>query len=176
MADFVYLIPGDVNDPNFKIQVPRKAALQSELIKSMIQDDDDDDEPVIPLQDMKRTTLEKVVEFLVKHMDDPMREIIKPLQTTDMKSLVGEWDANFMDMEVDRLLDLTLAANFLDIPTLLDLSLAKIATMVKDRNPDEVKQIFKIEGDISPDEERQIREENPWIFDIPGVTRQSEGL
>ena len=166
----VLLIPGG-EDSSCKMEVPAKAAMMSELIKSMLQDDDDDNEiPEIPLQEVSKEILEKVIEFTVKHMDDPMKEIPKPIPTNDMKELVGEWDANFIDLEQETLFKVILAANFLDIQPLLDLGIAKVASMIKGKEVDQVKKIFNINEDITPEEEKKVRDENPWIFDVSQQT------
>ena len=57
------------------------------------------------------------------------------------------------------LLQLILAANYLDIKPLLDLTCAKIASMMKDKTTEEKRQIFNIVNDFTPEE---VREENKW--------------
>ena len=60
------------------------------------------------------------------------------------------------------LLQLILAANYLDIKPLLDLTCAKIASMMKDKTTEEMRQIFNIVNDFTPEEEAKVREENKW--------------
>lgn len=166
----VRLLAGSVGNPDgtpFQVQVTRKAACMSELIKSMLADDDDVDEvPEIPLLEVPREVLELVVAFINKHCNDPMRTIPKPIPTSDIKQLVSEWDAEFIDLEQEKLYRVILAANYLDIPSLLDLGITKFCCMIKDKNLDEIKQMLNIEGDITPEEERRIREKNDWIWDV----------
>ena len=165
MSDQVHLLPEGKDE--LRVTVSRKAAEMSELIKSMLADDDDDSEiPEIPLLEVSSDVLKKVVEFLNKHKDDPMKQISKPITTTILKDIVGEWDAEFADLEQEPLFKLILAANYLDIPSLLDLGICKLATMVKGKEPDEVKKMFNIEADITPEEEKMVRDQNPWIFDV----------
>lgn len=161
----VVLIPGG-EDASFKVRIPRKAALMSELIASMLKDDEEDEESEIPLQEVSKDILLKVVEFLTKHMEDPMKEIVKPIVSNKMEELVGEWDAKFIDLEQEPLFRVILAANYLDIPSLLDLGIAKVASMIKGKEPDEVKKIFGIDADITPEEEKMVRDQNQWIFDV----------
>jgi S-phase kinase-associated protein 1 len=184
----VILLASDWNQgtpslPNGKIQVSRKAIEQSKLIQSMLVDDDDDDDaPEIPLFEVSWATLRKVVDFLEHHEHDPMQEIAKPIQTTDIVKLVGEWDANYIacayesgvhgydptdpnKVNQEKLIHIILAANYMDIPPLLELGLCKLATMVKGKEPDEVKKLFNIAMDITPEEEKSVRDANPWIFE-----------
>jgi len=169
--DKVVLLPG--GEDAGKVTISRKAACMSELMKSMLADDDDPTEvPEIPLLEVSKDILDKVVEFLNKHKDDPMKEIAKPIQTNDIVAIVGEWDAKFIDLEQEPLFKVILAANYLDIPSLLDLGICKLACMVKGKEPDEVKKMFNIEPDITPEEEKLVRDQNPWIFDVSTTSAQ----
>jgi S-phase kinase-associated protein 1 len=38
--------------------------------------------------------------------------------------------------------------------------------MIKDKEPDEVKKIFHIDADITPEEEKMVRENNMWVFEL----------
>lgn len=42
-----------------------------------------------------------------------------------------EWDAKFVEVEQEMLFELILAANYMDIKSLLDLTCAKVASMIK---------------------------------------------
>ena len=159
----VILLPGGAD--NDKIQVSRKAAEMSNLIADMLREDEDD-EPEIPLPNVQRVTLEKVVEFCEKHAEDPMPRIVRPIKSADMVEVVGEWDAKFIDLEQTMLFNVILAANYLDLSDLLDLGCAKIASMIKGKTPDEIKDLFHIEKNATPEEEDQIKKENQWIFEV----------
>lgn len=152
-----------------KIKIPVKIGIQSKLINTIInQDDDDDDDDIennleIPVANLTAPILKKVIEFLQYHFDNgPMDEIEKPLKSIDLKEIVSIWDAEYIDLENEILFELILAANYLDIKSLLDLSCAKVATMIKGKTPEEIRQTFNIVNDFSPEEEEQIREENKW--------------
>ncbi|MCI79441.1 SKP1-like protein 1B-like, partial [Trifolium medium] len=63
------------------------------------------------------------------------------------------------------LFELILAANYLDIKRLLDLLFQATADMIKDKTPEEVRKIFNIKNDFSPEEEAEVRRENQWAFE-----------
>ena len=50
----------------------------------------------------------------------------------------------------------------MDIKPLLELSCAKVASMIKGKSVQEVRSLFNIENDFTPEEEAQIMEENKW--------------
>lgn len=58
-----------------------------------------------------------------------------------------------------------MAANFLDIPKLLDLCTTTVANMIRGRPADEMRDILGIECDLNEEELRQIEIENVWLAD-----------
>ena len=66
---------------------------------------------------------------------------------------------------VEPRFELILAANYLDIKALLDLTCAKVASTIKGKSPEEIRTQFNISSDFTPEEEAQIREEQKWCED-----------
>ena len=60
------------------------------------------------------------------------------------------------------LFDLILAANYMDIKSLLDLACKRVAAEIKDKTPDEIRSRFGLENDLTPEEEEQVKRENTW--------------
>lgn len=76
---------------------------------------------------------------------------------------MSAWDEQFISQGTqEEILELILASNYLDIKSLLELSCAKVATMIKGKSPEEIRETFGIINDFTPEEENQIREENKW--------------
>jgi S-phase kinase-associated protein 1 len=128
-------------------------------------DDDDEEKDDIPLPNVKSEVLKKVIEFCEHHLEEPMTEIEKPLKSQNMADVVQQWYANFVDLEQVLLFELILAANYMDIKPLLDLTCATVASMIKGKTPEEIRQTFNIANDFTPEEEAQVREENKWCED-----------
>jgi S-phase kinase-associated protein 1 len=116
----------------------------------------------IPLPNVKSQVLQKVIEFCEHHLQEPMTEIEKPLKSQVMADVVQKWYADFVDLEQVLLFELILAANYMDIKPLLDLTCATVASMIKGKSPEEIRSTFNITNDFSPEEEAQVREENKW--------------
>ena len=87
---------------------------------------------------------------------------VQPLRSANLADIVPEWDAKFVEVEQEMLFELILAANFMDIKSLLDLTCAKVASMMKGKTPEEIRTCFGIKNDFTPEEEAQVREENKW--------------
>mmetsp|Transcript_9752 Transcript_9752/g.11311 ORF Transcript_9752/g.11311 Transcript_9752/m.11311 type:complete len:193 (+) Transcript_9752:97-675(+) len=163
-----------------KFPVTIGVANMSELVKSMMEDKDEDDDEdddddaddadkkvsgkttEIPLPNVKSEVLKKVIEFCEHHLAEPMTEVEKPLKSQKMADVVQKWYADFVDLEQVVLFELILAANYMDIKPLLDLTCATVASMIKGKTPDEIRATFNITNDFSPEEEAQVREENKW--------------
>ena len=56
------------------------------------------------------------------------------------------------------------AANYLNIKSLLDLVCQTVADMIKNKSPQQIREIFNIKNDFTPEEEEAIRKENEWAF------------
>ena len=143
-----------------KFKVPRKQVLMSQLVKTMVEGDSDEKE--IPLPNVKSAVLSKVVAYMQHHAGNPAKEIEKPLKSANMSEVVSEWDAKFVDIDQELLFELILAANYMDIKPLLDLTCAKVASMIKGKNPEQIRKTFGIENDFTPEEEEAVRAENKW--------------
>lgn len=91
----------------------------------------------------------------------------QPLKDANLTRLVQIQFSNFItDLDNDTLYSLTLAANYLDIPPLLDLCSARIASFIKGKTVDEIRANLNIVCDFTPEEEAVVREENKWANDL----------
>ena len=96
-----------------------------------------------------------------------MDPIEKPLKSNHIAEVVGdEWYANFVNVPQDMLFELILAANYMNIQPLLDLTCATVASLIKGKTPEEIRQRFNIVNDFSPEEEAQVRDENKWCEEV----------
>jgi len=70
-------------------------------------------------------------------------------------------------VKVDQstLFELILAANYLNIKPLLDLTCLTVANMIKGKTPEEIRKTFNIPNDFTPEEEEKVRRENQWAFE-----------
>eukprot|EP01083_Nonionella_stella_P020174 55930_1 len=140
--------------------VRRNVSMMSELVKTMWEGDKEETE--IPLPNVKSAILTKVIEYMRYHSENLPKEIEKPLKSANMREVVPEWDADFVEVDQEMLFELILAANYMDIKPLLDLTCAKVASMIKGKTPEEIRKRFNITNDFTPEEEEAVRAENKW--------------
>jgi S-phase kinase-associated protein 1 len=150
--------------------VLREAASMSGLIKDMLDDQESEDQTVIPLPNVNGRTLKYVVQYVQHHYNNRAEPIEKPLKGK-VDDVISEWDKNFLYTDLvkggdekhhELLIEVIMAANFLNIKDLLDLTCACVASMIKGKTPEQIRELFNIENDFSPEEEDKIREENRW--------------
>jgi S-phase kinase-associated protein 1 len=72
-----------------------------------------------------------------------------------MADVVPESYAKFVDeLDQEVLFELVLAANYMDVKSLLDLACAKVASMIKGKTPEEIRTTFN----LTPKDEAHVRE------------------
>jgi S-phase kinase-associated protein 1 len=152
-----------VSSDGEKYQISDKAAKRSQLIKGVM--DDFPDDPEVPLHNVKSTILEKIIKYLEYYKDTEPREIEKPLPSNNFNECVDSWDYNFIDLELDVIFEMILAANYMDIKPLMELASSKVASIIKGKSPEDIRKTFNIQNDFTPEEEAQIREENQWCME-----------
>ena len=140
----------------------KKSCELSELLKSAI--NDYPTETSYPLNELDEKNAELIKEFLSHFNGEAPKEIEKPIQSNEMKNLTDEWSSNFIDkIPLEDLTNLTVAANYMGINSLLDLCCAKVASLCKDKSEDEILKTFKITEKFSEEEKNKIKSENKWI-------------
>ena len=105
-----------------------------------------------------------MLEWLKHHREDPPvpeDDENREKRTDD----IPPWDQEFLKVDQGTLFEIILAANFLDIRGLLDVSCKTVANMIKGKTPEEIRKTFNIANDFTPAEEEQIRKENSWCED-----------
>ena len=158
--------------PSIKIQsnegevftVETEIAKKSGTIRNMLEDlgmeEDADNEEAVPLPNVSTNILKKVIQWSTHHKDEPtpVDDENNQKRTDDISS----WDLDFLKVDQGTLFELILAANYLDIKGLLDVTCKTVANMIKGKSPEEIRRTFNIKNDFTPAEEEQIRKENEW--------------
>ena len=106
----------------------------------------------IPIKKVNADILKLIVEYLKHHDGKVPQEIAKPIRSVKMERIVDDrWDAQFIDsMSKKTIFQVILGANYMDLPSLLHLGCAKIATLIKGKSPEEIKNILADDTDQAP--------------------------
>lgn len=135
-----------------EFRIPIEVANMSETIKHLVEDTGVD--TPIPIPNVDQKILAKVLEYCQYHVTHPTTEPVS--------DEVKAWDEEYAKVDQETLFAVILASNYLDIKPLLDLTCQTVANMIKGKTPEEIRQLFNIENDFTPEEEEQVRRENEW--------------
>lgn len=156
----------------FQVEIP--IIQKSVIIKNMIEDlgigkDEtiEVEEEIIPLPNLSEACMAKMIEWCTNHKDDP----IPPSLAEGEEDLamfndeISEQDQEFLKMEDSTLFDLILAANYLDIKGLLDLTTTHVAHLIVEaRTPEAIRKRFNIKNDLTPEDLKKIEKEaQTWL-------------
>ncbi|KAK1629910.1 hypothetical protein QYE76_004225 [Lolium multiflorum] len=145
-------------------EVTHEAAALSSTIQHMIEDGCADN--VIPLPNVKSIILAKVIEYCNKHVAAAAGTgSDENNNTASAKHDLKSFDADFIKVDRATLFEIILAANYLDIKGILDLCCQTVANMIKDMTVEQVRDVFNVENDFTPEEEANVRQENQWAFE-----------
>ncbi|KAI9076992.1 hypothetical protein K1719_041068 [Acacia pycnantha] len=145
-----------------EFDIPMNVASQSEFIKNTLHDLGDG--KVVPLENVNSAILAKVIEYCKKHAEAATEDGEAANDASAVEEL-NRWDAEFTKLDYNLLFEIVLAANYLDIKSLLDLSCQAIADKIKNKTPKQIRRIFNLKSDFTPEEEAQVRKENEWAFE-----------
>ena len=117
----------------------------------------------MPLISIPETILTIVLEYMTYISRNKKPKIMRPLVNSDLKSSIEHVDKLFFTHFIDEALwkghlyDIILAADFLDIGSLLKLSVARLACLLKNRTVESLRSIFGItDHGFEPDEYQEI--------------------
>jgi len=147
------------------------------LIKDMLEDQEESaaEDIKIHIPNVDGRTLRYVIEYIEYHHNHPANPIEKPLKAP-IDQIISEWDKKFIFTDLVKggdetqhslLIQVIMAANFVNVRDLLDLTCATVASMLRNKTPEQIRNLFQIENDFSPEEEARIREENRWVEETP---------
>lgn len=76
---------------------------------------------------------------------------------------VTKYERTFFGVPVPELLELVMAANYLDIDYLYLFGCQAIAALIKDKGPTDIRHILRQKGGLSLSDYADIRDRNPWL-------------
>lgn len=133
-------------------EVEKEVAFRSVTVKNMVEDTGLETPVPLPMVDSK--ILIKVIEYCKYHHKADQEQIAE--------DETSKWDKKFVDIDDETLFNLILAANYLDIKSLLDLTCKTVADEIKGKTPEEIRTRFNIKNDFTPEEEEEVKRENAW--------------
>ncbi|XP_015164118.1 SKP1-like protein 1B [Solanum tuberosum] len=128
-------------------------ALRSEVIKNMVQNVDCTSN-VLSLSNVDGKTMKKVVQYWKKYSKEGVT-----------KDQLKSFDQDFLKMSQSELVGVLLAANFFYDKQLKEVVIQEFADRIKGKPIEEIREVFGIVNDYTPEEEEEICRENAWAFE-----------
>ncbi|KAK4267869.1 hypothetical protein QN277_024595 [Acacia crassicarpa] len=133
------------------------AAIQSKLLNRMIEDVSVSADCKVRVSEVNSETLKKVIEYCEKHASMAN----DGASHSNAEELEG-WDTEFMKVNAgDMLFHILMAANYLEVEGLFNLACQTVANSMKGKTPKEIRMMFNIKNDFTPEEQERLRRQNP---------------
>ena len=140
---------------NEKFIIDKKAAKRSGLLKNCIEDDENFKE--LNLIDIDSKFLKIIIEFLEHYKDSEPQLPQSPLQDSNVMQYLDEWSKIFFSkLNLEDIISLINASNYMDIKSLIKICSAIIASSMIDLPIEEVEKIFGIESDLTEEEMKEF--------------------
>ncbi|CAJ1930756.1 unnamed protein product [Sphenostylis stenocarpa] len=125
-----------------KMKVEISIVYEMEIVRSFIEVNDADHSVPFPLPNVSSHTLDLIIELVKNEYDD---EFMKTFSHDELKEVL-------------------VAANYLNMKTLLDFIATAIANLLEKKSVEFIRNFFNIVNDFTPEEEAEIRKTNEWVF------------
>ena len=161
-------VSNDCQQFNITIKEAKISKLIREIIEEEEEDDDSDCEDemkTINIIKVSGDVLQYIVEYAKYYVIEAMDEIESPLKSVKVDEIVQPWYAEFIQKVYadGKLFQLVTAANYMNIQELLQLACLKVATTIKGKSQEQIREIFGLSPELTAEERKQIEEENKWV-------------
>lgn len=129
------------------VEIAKCSGTINTMIESLGIEDGEEEEEAVPLPNVNSgTILRKVIEWATHHKDEPQppeddEENENRVKRSDN---IPAWDADFLKVDQGTLFELLLAANYLDVKGLFNVTAKTIANMIKGKTAEEIRQTLNI--------------------------------
>jgi S-phase kinase-associated protein 1 len=147
---------------NQLFEVKKTVVMACGTIKDLIGDIGSPDgsvKDVVPLNNVEGKPLQKILEYCEHYNGAP------PAVDENMSVEISGWEETFIALSQPDLFAVILGANYLGVTPLLHLGCKKVAHMLKNKTKEEIKTLFNITRDFTPEEELAARKDPAWVED-----------
>ncbi|EIJ88052.1 S-phase kinase-associated protein 1 [Nematocida parisii] len=139
-----------LSSDNVKYTLPKKYYIQSILLTDLIEEVEIPEEGISVL--VESDVLNKIVEYMAEYKHAPVN--INNIVLT-------EYDEVFLNIERTLLFKITAAANYLNMPVLLEVCCKYISTILQEKSTQEIRQYLEVEENIN--NEVSVEKEYKWM-------------
>merc|ERR1711910_202882 len=129
---------------------PKEEIEISTTVKDLIESFEGSDE-AIPMPNVKSRELGKIVEYCKQWKAEPRtpeNDFSKPTQELKF----SEWELDFIPKNQNQLFELIMAANFMNIESLINLCCAYVASLIKGKTTEEMREALAMDDEEEEEE------------------------
>ncbi|GAB0087112.1 SKP1 [Sergentomyia squamirostris] len=138
---------GEVFDT--ELQIVKCSKLITTMLDALGMEEGGDE--IVPLANVNSVILKKVLEWATHHKDDPQPPSVEDETKEKRTDDIIQWDKEFANVDKGTLIELILAANYLDIRGLMDVCCKTVVNMMKGKTHKEICKIFNINLNETPE-------------------------
>ena len=140
-----------ISSDNVSFSAPAGITAFSPLIADLVEDIGH--EAPIMLPNVHSSQLAKIIDYCAFHM-----------HTDKTAEELEHWDKTSFDMSLQELSAFVHAVNYMHIDALLKLVCSLIANQINEKSYDELRAVYGITEQFTPEQEEEIRLEREWVF------------
>ena len=143
-----------ISNDNVEYNVVKNYLTISNFLNNALELDTEDNKINV---DIKSSILTNIITYIEYHKGIPGKIPEQPLRSKNLKDVIDEWDADFINnisgkedtdpVKRQALYDLINACNYLDMKCLLHIGCAKIASLIKGQPIEKIKDILACKDD-----------------------------
>ncbi|GAW10984.1 hypothetical protein ANO14919_003220 [Xylariales sp. No.14919] len=156
-----------ISKNGMEVQATLQAVKQSVTFRTMLEllEEEKTSGVPIPAPEVDGETLGKLMQWCEYHRDDVSAPDEPDVAIDRTKAAeIPQWDQTFLQVERVLLFKLILAANYLEIPRLLDYGIIMVARGLEGLSAAEMREYLNVPNDFTPEEELAKRENNKWGY------------
>ena len=134
----------------------------SKTIKTIMEGDTST--TTIELDKISSPILKLIIDYCTYHLTKPANKIEKPLQD-DFDKVICSWDNNFLKLLSNEVLfELVNISDYLNITDLFELLCAKIASLLKGKSTEEMREILDIKTNLEQADKDDANKKNKLLI------------
>ena len=156
---------------NYKMA--KEAAKSCKMLAQMLETEDEDAEIKLDV-DCEGKTLNLIIQYCEYHKDSKPAALPQPLQK-HIDEYLDQWDKDFIynnlvdksdEAKHEALLEVMASSHYFDNEDLLNLCCAKVGSMIQDKNPEQIRGLFHLPDDFTPEQKARNAEELKALSDL----------
>ncbi|KAM1120140.1 hypothetical protein ACFX13_045031 [Malus domestica] len=143
-------------------EIEENVAMQFQTVKTFFQDESVARDMVMPVPNVHSGELVKIIDFCTKSLDLNRKAEHEEVSKKELRKFNNDF---VKDETTGNVMELTLAADYLNVDQMLEVLNQCVADRIKNKSVEYVRKLFGVESDFTPEEEQKLRDDYAWAFE-----------